>query len=105
MGSNIYDEQAAIDAELDQLRQKVTIPYLPPIEKELIDEGDLVYTLVLDLDETLIHYECDEEEGDYFGNHFNVDLWNMYYNDDENVIDFINETYIGLKSLPQSVCD
>lgn len=47
----------------------------------------------------------DEEEGDYFGNNFNVDLWNMYYNDDENVIDFIHETYIGLKSLPQSVCD
>lgn len=44
----------------------MTIPYLPPIEKELIDEGDLVYTLVLDLDETLIHYECDEDEGDYY---------------------------------------
>ena len=47
----------------------------------------------------------DEEEGDYFGNHFNIDLWNMYYSDYQNVTDFINETYIGLKSLPQSVCD
>lgn len=25
-----------------------------------------VYTLVLDLDETLIHYECDDRDGDYY---------------------------------------
>lgn len=34
------------------------VPYLPPLPtgKE--------YTLVLDLDETLIHFDCDEEEED-----------------------------------------
>ena len=31
----------------------------------MIDEAE-VYTLVLDLDETLIHYECDDEDGDYY---------------------------------------
>ena len=25
-----------------------------------------MYTLVLDLDETLIHYECDDDDGDYY---------------------------------------
>ena len=43
----------------------MTIPYLPPIDTELIDESE-VYTLVLDLDETLIHYECDDADGDYY---------------------------------------
>ena len=65
-GSNMIDEeQEAIDAELAILRQQVTIPYLPPIDTEIIDEAE-VYTLVLDLDETLIHYECDDEDGDYY---------------------------------------
>ena len=59
------EEQEQIDAELAILRQQVTIPYLPPIDTELIDESE-VYTLVLDLDETLIHYECDDTDGDYY---------------------------------------
>ena len=41
------------------------IPYLAPIDTDMIDETD-VYTLVLDLDETLIHYECDDTDGDYY---------------------------------------
>ena len=61
----IDDEQEAIEAELAILRAQVTIPYLPPIDTTLIDESE-VYTLVLDLDETLIHYECDDEDGDYY---------------------------------------
>ena len=43
----------------------MTIPYLPAIDTDLILESD-VYTLVLDLDETLIHYECDDTDGDYY---------------------------------------
>lgn len=39
----------------------VKIPYLPPLSES---EKNSVYTLVLDLDETLIHFECDEEEQD-----------------------------------------
>ena len=31
----------------------------------MIDESE-VYTLVLDLDETLIHYEMDDVDGDYY---------------------------------------
>ena len=61
----IDDEQEQIDAELALLRQQVSIPYLPPIDPTVIDETE-VYTLVLDLDETLIHYECDDADGDYY---------------------------------------
>ena len=61
----IDEEQIEIDRELAILRQAVTIPYLPPIDTEMIDESE-VYTLVLDLDETLIHYECDDQDGDYY---------------------------------------
>lgn len=39
------------------MRAAVKIPYLPPMEKSNSD----VYTLVLDLDETLIHLECDDD--------------------------------------------
>ena len=61
----IDEEQIEIDRELAILRQAVTIPHLPPIDTEMIDESE-VYTLVLDLDETLIHYECDDQDGDYY---------------------------------------
>ena len=61
----IDEEQDEIDAELALLRQQVVIPYLPPIDTSIIEEEE-VYTLVLDLDETLIHYECDDEDGDYY---------------------------------------
>jgi predicted enzyme involved in methoxymalonyl-ACP biosynthesis len=41
-------------ATLEEECEVPIIPYLPPIMK------DREYTLVLDLDETLIHYEIDE---------------------------------------------
>lgn len=37
------------------MKSKVKIPYLPNIE------NGKKYTLVLDLDETLIHFDCDED--------------------------------------------
>ncbi len=61
----IDEEQEQIDAELAELRKNVTIPYLPPIDTAIISEEE-VYTLVLDLDETLIHYECNDADGDYY---------------------------------------
>jgi len=36
----------------------VKIPYLPALDKK---EYEKTYTLVLDLDETLIHFECDDD--------------------------------------------
>lgn len=54
-------EQALIDLEYTQLRNLVTFPYLPPITTQPKYSYKEVYTLVLDLDETLIHFEIDEE--------------------------------------------
>ena len=61
-------DQVLIDRELEKLRKQVSTPYLPPFSKGVIDAGLTIYTLVLDLDETLIHFEenaSDEEEA-YF---------------------------------------
>ena len=41
-----------------------------------------------------------EEEESYFNNRFNVDMWNMYYCNEESVMDFIYETYLDEKHLP-----
>ena len=62
----IDEEQEAIDNELAMLRAKVQIPYLPPLNEEIFEDEMITYTLVLDLDETLIHYECDEDDEDYY---------------------------------------
>lgn len=43
---------------------------------------------------------CDDEESVYYDNKFNVNIWGMYYSNEENVIDFIYETYVSIKSLP-----
>ena len=53
-----------IDRELEELRKQVVTPYLPPFSKGVIEAGLTLYTLVLDLDETLIHFEenADDEE-------------------------------------------
>lgn len=47
------------------MKALVTIPYLPPLEESSLpvyamNNPDNVYTLVLDLDETLIHFEIDD---------------------------------------------
>ena len=47
-----------MEAEYQKLKSLVTVPYLPPLR---LLEDLPVYTLVLDLDETLIHLECDED--------------------------------------------
>lgn len=62
------DEQALIDAEYRRLRKLVREPYLPPLSQTELSRLPTrakciedVYTLVLDLDETLIHFEMDED--------------------------------------------
>lgn len=49
-----------MEIEFQKLKALVTIPYLPPLLSSIVNSRP-VYTLVLDLDETLIHLECDEE--------------------------------------------
>lgn len=56
---NKKHSSAKSETELLRLRALVTIPYLPP---NLY--GTRNYTLVLDLDETLIHLECDDDDED-----------------------------------------
>ena len=57
------DEQALIDAEYRRLRKLVRVPYLPPLSQTELSRlpakakcMEDVYTLVLDLDETLVHF-------------------------------------------------
>ncbi len=52
------DDRKKDQDENERLRSMVKIPYLPPLPESSMN----VYTLVLDLDETLIHFECDEDE-------------------------------------------
>jgi CTD small phosphatase-like protein 2 len=48
---------------LNELRKEVKLPYLDPLP----DGDDGIYTLVLDLDETLIHFESGSgSEEDYY---------------------------------------
>ena len=62
------------------MKTLVRLPYLPP------NFGEKAYTLVLDLDETLIHLECDEEGED--GNDHED---GVYYLIRPGTIRFINE--------------
>jgi hypothetical protein len=43
------------ERELNELRSQVRIPYLKPLPACMAEER--LYTLVLDLDETLIHFQ------------------------------------------------
>jgi predicted HAD superfamily phosphohydrolase YqeG len=52
-------KEIEMEIEFQRLKALVKIPYLPPLFKSFDDRP--IYTLVLDLDETLIHLECDEE--------------------------------------------
>lgn len=59
-------EDQLMQEELARLREQISTPFLPPISQDLIDDGIQVYTLVLDLDETLIHYDEDDAEGAFY---------------------------------------
>ena len=51
-----------LERELNELRSKVRAPYLEPLPECMADSR--LYTLVLDLDETLIHFQQAEQEDD-----------------------------------------
>jgi len=55
-------EDQLLQIELNRLRESVTVPFLPPFSDEMADDEFLTYTLVLDLDETLIHYDETDNE-------------------------------------------
>lgn len=69
--------------------------------RELLDSDyyDWCYEkYVTEEDRLMDLYE--EEEGDYYEDSFSVDMWNMYYSNEEIVIDFLYESYPTLKDLP-----
>jgi TFIIF-interacting CTD phosphatase-like protein len=61
----LNEEDAKLELELQELRKKVTLPYLEPLPQAL--RNHKVYTLVLDLDETLIHFEAGDKQKDEEG--------------------------------------
>lgn len=70
-------EQDQIDLEYRQLREQVTYPYLPPLNKmqklpKYAKNISEVYTLVLDLDETLIHFEIDDNADEDDDGYYNI---------------------------------
>lgn len=58
-------EDQKFELELEALKAEVTVPYLAPLPACM--QNVKMYTLVLDLDETLIHFQSGEadEEGFY----------------------------------------
>ena len=61
------NEQEQIDLEFRELKKLVKYPYLPPLAEmqrwpQRAQTVEQVYTLVLDLDETLIHFEVEEDQ-------------------------------------------
>ena len=77
-----------MDHEFQRLKSLVVIPYLPPIPNFLLNSQP-IYTLVLDLDETLIHLECDDEDGEDGAQTEHED--GVYYLIRPGTIRFLNE--------------
>ena len=73
------------EIEFQRLKSLVNIPYLPSVLRSL--DSRPVYTLVLDLDETLIHLECDEEGENVDDGHED----GVYYLIRPGTIRFLNE--------------
>lgn len=78
---NKKHSSAKSEIEFQRLKALVTIPYLPP---NLFSTRS--YTLVLDLDETLIHLECDDDEDEPISADDDV-----YYLIRPGAIKFLNE--------------
>jgi hypothetical protein len=70
--------------------------------REIIDSDYFEWCYEKYISEEGNNYENDyEEEGDiYFNDAFSVDMWNMYYCNEESVMDFIYETYLNVGYLP-----
>lgn len=70
--------------------------------REILDSDyfEWCYEKYLRDEESDYEESYEEEEDGYFNNRFSVDLWNMYYCNEESVMDFIYETYLDEEHLP-----
>ncbi len=69
--------------------------------REIIDSDYFEWCYEKYITEEEINYEeYYEEEDVYFNDRFSIDVWNMYYCDEENVTNFIYETYLNIGYLP-----
>ena len=70
--------------------------------REILDSDyfEWCYEKYLRDEESDYEESYEEEEDGYFNNRFSVDLWDMYYSNEESVMDFIYETYLTIKDLP-----
>ena len=70
--------------------------------REILDSDyfEWCYEKYLREEESDYEESYEEEEDGYFNNRFSVDMWNMYYCNEERVMDFIYETYLDEEHLP-----
>jgi len=77
----------------DYYRKLVDSDYYNWCNEHYISEGENFYELDI----------YDDEE--YMPDYFNYDKWNMYYSNEDMVIDYIMDNYPSLKSLPSAQID
>ena len=75
------EKQNEDEDEYQKMKALVKVPYLPPLQNKTAFVH--TYTLVLDLDETLIHLESDEDAED--------EIDQVYYLIRPGAIKFLNE--------------
>ena len=55
--------------------------------------------------ENLVDYDRYDDEDEYMPDFFNYDKWNMYYSNEDMIIEYLYENYSDLRSLPTPKVD
>jgi hypothetical protein len=73
----------------DYYRELVDSDYYGWCNEHYITEGD-----------NLTDYDRYDDEDEYMGDFFNHDKWNMYYSNEDMIIEYLYENYSDLRTLP-----